>query len=201
MRFIGITGGAGAGKSEILSYLAKKPGVKVMLADEIAHEQMEPGTDCYRQICEVFAGEDLFLPGGGFDRKKMASVIFSDERRRERVNAIVHPAVRKSVLAALERERAGGRTRLLVLEAALLIEERYDEVCDELWYIYATEEVRTERLLNSRGYSREKVRRIFESQLAEEEYRRKCRVVIDNNGTVEEALRQLDEVLENMNFE
>ncbi len=201
MRFIGITGGAGAGKSEILSYLAEKPGTKVMLADEIAHGQMEPGTECYRKISRVFAGEDIFLPEGGLDRKKMASVIFSDARRRETVNEIVHPAVRESVLKAQKRAQESGQTRLLILEAALLIEEHYDEICDELWYIYATEEVRAERLMNNRGYSGEKVRRIFESQLAEEEYRRKCRVVIDNNGTVEEALRQLDEVLENMNFE
>ena len=56
MRFIGITGGVGAGKSAILSYLANKPNTKVLLADEIAHELMEPGTDCYRKIVETFAG-------------------------------------------------------------------------------------------------------------------------------------------------
>lgn len=60
MKFIGITGGVGAGKSEILSYLAKKPGTKVMLADEIAHDLMKPGTECYNQIQSVFAGKIYF---------------------------------------------------------------------------------------------------------------------------------------------
>ena len=62
MRFIGITGGVGAGKSEILGYLAKKPDTRVMLADEIAHELMSPGTECYDRICETFGAEDIFLP-------------------------------------------------------------------------------------------------------------------------------------------
>lgn len=94
MRFIGITGGVGAGKSEILGYLAKKPDTRVMLADEIAHELMSPGTECYDRICETFGAEDIFLPQGGLDRGKLAAVIFSDEAKRRQMNAIVHPAVR-----------------------------------------------------------------------------------------------------------
>lgn len=197
MKFIGITGGVGAGKSEILSYLSGKEGVRVMLADDIAHDLMEPGTDCYRSICGTFAKEDIFLPQGGFDRGKLAAVIFSSQEKRETMNAIVHPAVRRYVLEEVRKEREQGQLKLLVLEAALLIEEHYDEICDELWYIYTREEVRRERLMASRGYSLEKVRQIFESQLSEQEYRKHCRVVIDNNGTVEESFAQIEEALKN----
>ena len=172
MKFIGITGGVGAGKSEILSHLAKKTGIKVMLADEIAHDRMEPGTDCYRCLAEAFAGEDIFLPQGGFDRGKLAEVIFSDPGKRERLNAIIHPAVKEYVLRVREEEERRGETRMLVLEAALLIEEHYDAVCDELWYIYTDEAHRRERLMKSRGYSPEKISGIFASQLPEETYRR-----------------------------
>lgn len=198
MKFIGITGGVGAGKSEVLSYLAKKPGTKVMLADEIAHDLMEPGTECYNQIHSAFAGEDIFLPQGGLDRGKLASVIFSDDKKRLAMNAIVHPAVKRYVQQTVERERAEGKTGLLVLEAALLIEEHYDEICDELWYIYTREEIRQKRLIESRGYSPGKVRQIFASQLGEEVYRAACRVVIDNNGTVEEVFAQIDRAISNM---
>lgn len=201
MKFIGITGGVGAGKSEILSYLAKRPRTRVMLADEIAHDLMEPGTDCYDEICTAFSGEDIFLPEGGFDRKKMAVVIFSDEKKRELMNGIVHPAVKKYVIAEAEKERQRGEISLLVLEAALLIEEHYDAICDELWYIYTREDIREKRLIASRGYSPEKVHQIFASQLAEEVYRSHCKVVIDNNGTVEETYRQMDLALENMRME
>ena len=78
MKFIGITGGVGAGKSAVLDYLATKPGVRVMLADEIAHELMEPGTDCYEQIRQAFPEHDIYKEDGHFDRIKLAKVIFSD---------------------------------------------------------------------------------------------------------------------------
>lgn len=201
MRFIGITGGVGAGKSAILSYLAGRPHTRVMLADEIAHELMEPGTDCYEKIRKVFRNEAIFLPDGQIDRQKMAGVIFSDKAKRDRMNGIVHPAVKVYVEKTAKEERQRGELELLVLEAALLIEEHYDEICDELWYIYTGEEIRKQRLMENRGYSEEKVHQIFSSQLTEETYRSHCTVVIDNNGTVEEACRQIDEAIENMRNE
>ena len=130
MKFIGITGGVGAGKSAVLDYLATKPGVRVMLADEIAHELMEPGTDCYEQIRQAFPEHDIYKEDGYFDRIKLAKVIFSDGNRRARMNGIVHPAVKAYVIAEAKRERQEGTLALLVLEAALLIEEHYDEICD-----------------------------------------------------------------------
>lgn len=201
MKFIGITGGVGAGKSAILEYLAKKPDVRVMLADNIAHELMQQGTDCYEQIKSQFTGEDIFLENGGFDRKKLAAVIFADEKKRSRMNGIVHPAVRNYVIEELERERKNGKLEFLFLEAALLIEEHYDEICDELWYIYTKEEIRQERLVSSRGYSKEKVRQIFASQKTEAEYRKFCGIVIDNNGAVGETFSQIDKALENIRSE
>ena len=82
-----------------------------------------------------------------------------------------------------------------------LIEEHYDEICDELWYIYTREDIRKERLMRSRGYSPEKVQQIFDSQLQEAVYRKHCKVVIDNNGTVEDAIRQIDLAITNMENE
>ena len=201
MRFIGITGGVGAGKSAILAHLASKPGIRVMLADEIAHDLMQPGTECFQKLKEKFAGDDIYQPDGSFDRAQLAAVIFSDDRKREELNAIVHPAVREYVLQQKETEERAGKLFLLVLEAALLIEEHYDEICDELWYIYTTEENRRARLKASRGYSDAHVDRIFSSQLSEEEYRRHCRVVIDNNGTLEETLTQTEEALRREAYE
>ena len=194
MKFIGITGGVGAGKSALLAHLEKKPGTRVLVADEIAHDLMEPGTECYEHIRQAFGEEDIFLPEGGLDRAKLAEVIFSDPTKRERMNAIVHPAVREYILGTAQRERERGKLRLLVLEAALLIEEHYDEICDELWYIYTREELRRERLMRERGYSPEKVGAIFASQIDEDTYRSHCVRVIDNNGTVEDALRTVDQI-------
>lgn len=201
MKFIGITGGVGAGKSEVLAYLKKQPDTRVMLADEIAHQLMEPGTDCYETIREQFAAEDIFLPEGGFDREKLAALIFSEEEKRKRLNAIVHPAVKEYVVSEVKAEREKGTLQFLFLEAALLIEDHYDEICDELWYIDTKEEIRKQRLMASRGYSEEKVRRIFASQLKEELYYSHCKVVIDNNGTVEETLARIERACKNMKSE
>lgn len=209
MRFIGITGGVGAGKSAILSYLAQKPNTKVMLADEIAHTLMEPGTKCYENIVECFQGEDIFQESSDvsqrmsceepkmprFDRGKLATVIFSDEGKRAAMNSIVHPAVKEYVRQQYEAELAKKELDLLVLEAALLIEEKYDELCDELWYIYTSEENRRKRLIESRGYSQEKIDNIFNSQLSEKDFRNHTQVVIDNNGKLEETFRQIENAL------
>lgn len=196
MLFIGITGGVGAGKSAILKYLSEKYNCRVMLADEIAHDVMEPGTECYKKLRQMFAKDDVFFENGQIDRPKMAQVLFSDDSKREELNAIVHPAVREYVDAqtALERER--NQLDFLILEAALLIEEHYDAICDELWYIYTSEENRRIRLKENRGYSDEKIDNIFQSQLSDEEFRAYCTEVIDNNASKEEVYRQAAEILD-----
>lgn len=191
MKFIGITGGVGAGKSAILDYISKNYNAKVMLADEIAHDLMMPGTKCYDTIKQTFEAEDIFLPDGNFDRIKMAQVIFSDEKKREQMNEIVHPAVKEYVLEIHSQEQKEQRLDYLILEAALLIEEHYDEICDELWYIYTNEDNRRKRLKANRGYSDEKIDGILKSQLTEEEYRRCCKRIIDNNGSVEDTFLQI----------
>lgn len=195
MKFIGITGGVGAGKSAILDYLRNKPDTKVMLADEIAHELMVPGTQCYDRLKAEFGTEDIYQKDGFFDRIKLAQVIFSDDEKRKKLNGIVHPAVRKYVIGQAAYERKEGKIKLLVLEAALLIEEHYDEICDELWYIYTSEENRRIRLKKQRNYSDEKINEIFNSQLTDEKFRKACRVVIDNNGTIEAAEAQIEAAL------
>ena len=195
MKFIGITGGVGAGKSAILQYLSEKEHTRVMLADEIAHNLMEPGTECFQRLVERFQTEDIFAKDGSFDRRKLATMIFSSEEKRRQVNAIVHPAVKQYVIEQLAFEKEKNDLKLLVLEAALLIEEHYDEICDELWYIYTSPENRKKRLMDSRGYSNEKVEQIFASQLPEEIYRKQCKVTIDNNGDLEETFLQIEEAL------
>lgn len=195
MKFIGITGGVGAGKSAVLSYLGKKERVRIMMADRIAEELMEPEGTCYPAVCELFRGEPVFLEDGRIDRPAMAAVIFQKESLRESLNAIVHPAVKQYVCNQRKAEQEKGELDFLFLEAALLIEEHYDEICDELWYIYTSKEIRSRRLMESRGYSTQKIEQIFASQLSEEEYRRVCDRVIDNNGTEEETVLQLEKLM------
>ncbi len=195
MKFIGITGGVGAGKSAVLTYLSKKERVRVMLADEIAHDLMKKGTRCYKKIIKAFMFENLLDVNGEFDRERLAKVIFSSPEKRLKMNSIVHPAVKEYVKEQFALEKKEKRLDFLILEAALLIEESYDEICDELWYIYAVPEIRKKRLMTTRGYSEEKVEQIFASQLSEQIYRAMCKVTIDNNGNLSETFVQIDKAL------
>ena len=132
---------------------------------------------------------------GSFDRGKLAQVIFGNPAKREAMNAIVHPAVKEFVRQQYAFEVEKGELELLVLEAALLIEEDYGEICDELWYIYTSEANRRKRLKESRGYSDEKIDNIFKSQLNEKEFRESTQVTIDNNGDLEETYQQIEKAL------
>ena len=195
MQVIGITGGVGAGKSAILDYLEKNYKVKNLIADEIAHDLMKPGTECYEKLLRVLPAEVYQEDNESIDRKALAKELFSSTELREKVNSIVHPAVKQFIRDEIAEQQKMEALDYLVIEAALLIEDHYDEICDELWYIYTSEEQRKKRLIENRGYSEEMVEQIFQSQLSEEVYRQKCQIVIDNNGTREETFYQIAQVM------
>lgn len=196
MKFIGITGGVGAGKSAILDFIREHYRAKVVLADDLAKELMEPGTACHKKLLEAFGGDGVFDETGVMDREKMAALLFTKPKKRQEMNAIVHPAVKEEILCQVAEEREKGELSYFFLEAALLIEEHYDAICDELWYIYTSEEKRRQRLEQNRGYSPERIERMMASQLPEQVFFEHCAVVIDNNGTPEEAIRQVTEILD-----
>lgn len=191
MRMIGITGGVGSGKSQVLAYLREHYGGCAIEADKAAHLLMKKGGRCWQPVVELL-GTEILDPAGELDRKKIGARVFRDRNLLEQLNAIVHPAVRSYILE--EKQRAGkAGEKFLFLEAALLIEEKYDEICDELWYVYAEENVRRERLKASRQYSDEKITDMMGSQLPEQEFRRHCCFVLDNSGSFQETIRQLEQ--------
>ncbi|MCI5954625.1 MAG: dephospho-CoA kinase [Lachnospiraceae bacterium] len=193
--FIGITGGIGAGKSEILSYIRKHYKCEIYLADEVAHEVKRPGTECYRALVDLL-GKEIINPDGQIDKARMAEKIFADASLLEKVNQLIHPAVKVYLLEHLEKARAAGEVELFFVEAALLIECGYGELVDEMWYIYADEQVRRERLKKARGYSEEKIENIMAKQLPEQKFRENCDFVIDNSGELADSYRQIDRKLE-----
>lgn len=195
MKVIGITGGVGAGKTEILKYIGKHYLCRIYLADEVAHQVKRRGTKCFDRLVSLL-GEDVLGGDGEIDRQTMARQIFGDEALLEKVNAIVHPAVQAYLTDRRREAQQDGRTELFFVEAALLIEAGYQGWVDELWYVYAGEDVRRTRLQAGRGYDRERIDRIMGSQLSEEEFRRACDFVIDNSGELTDSFRQIDDKLE-----
>lgn len=188
---IGLTGGIGAGKSAVMEYLQEK-GCYTILADDVARKLQEKGGVIYNKMLEVF-GTDILGEDGQLDRNSVASVVFSDEKRLSQLNAIVHPAVREKILSLIAENK--DKYPHIVIEAALLIEEHYEDVVEEFWYVDAADEIRIKRLMENRGYTREKCLSIMNRQLSREEYVRHCKVVLDNSTTLDEVRAQVDQAL------
>lgn len=195
MKFIGITGGIGAGKSELLTYIRKHYKCKIYLADEVAHLLMRRGSVCYEALAALL-GSEVVGEDGELDRAVMSEKIFADGELLRQVNEMVHPAVKTFLLERLTQAKAAGNVELFFVEAALLIECGYVGLVDEMWYVYADEAVRRERLRRDRGYSEEKISEIMSRQLTDEVFRKNSDFVIDNSGPIEDSYGQIDKQLE-----
>lgn len=196
MKIIGITGGVGSGKSRVLSYIEEEHQAVICQADHVAWEIQKPGQSCYKQIVDEF-GTGILNEDQTINRKALGQIVFSNDAKLLVLNAIMHPAVKEAIKSTIQEERAKG-TDLFVLEAALLIEEHYDEICDELWYIYTDESIRRNRLKESRQYSDEKIDSIMASQLSEEVFRAECQRIIENSGAFEVTAKQIDDAIEQL---
>ena len=192
MKVLGITGGVGSGKSQVLAYLETRYHASVCQMDEVAKQLQKKGTPCYREIVREF-GTEIAGPDGELDRVRLGAAVFSDAGKRKILNRIVHPAVLEEVSRDIAEKESRG-VKLYVVEAALLPDVGR-ELCDELWYVYAAEEVWRRRLKDSRRYSYEKINRMIESQPTEERFRKVCTAVIDNSGSFEDTKKQIGDKL------
>lgn len=151
----------------------------------------EPGQPCYEKLTALLSPE-ILQEDGRIHKERMAAEIFGSRERLEAVNNIIHPAVKEKILEEIRRAKEEGKLDFLFVEAALLIEDGYLDIVDEMWYIYSAKDVRWRRLKESRNYSDEKIKAIMESQLTDEAFRKYCSVVIDNNENMKTAMEQID---------
>lgn len=193
MKVIGITGGVGSGKSQVLQYLEEAYKANVCQLDEVAKELQKSGQPCFQKIVNTF-GEQIVGEDGELDRPALSSIVFQDADKLEQLNKIVHPMVKQEVKHRIAEEEQNG-TPLFVIEAALLPEAGYEDICPEMWYIYTKESVRRERLKASRGYSDERITRMIAAQASEETFRNVCAQVIDNSGAFEDTEKQIGEII------
>lgn len=192
MKILGITGGVGSGKSRVLYDLQKNYGAYVVEADKLAHELMEPGMPIYDKIVEAFGSSILSKePPYNIDRQLLGQEVFSDNEKLQILNNISHPMVKDSIVARIEQARSDGKISLFVIEAALLIQDGYKAVCDEIWYIWVGREERIRRLMLQRGYTREKCISILDSQDSDDYYRKYTDFTINNQLDYENSSKQL----------
>lgn len=188
---IGITGGVGAGKSAVLSYIEENYNARVIYSDNVANDIKKKGYPAYDELLSLL-GDGILDDAGEIDKKKMAAAIFGNEKLLSSVNNILHPAVNTFIINIIDNEREKKELDFVFVEAALLIENGYKNFVDELWYVYADEATRRKRLKESRHYSDDKIDKIFGSQLDDKTFRENADFVIDNSGTLEEATIQID---------
>lgn len=200
IKILGITGGVGAGKSTILTYLSDRYHARVIELDKAAHLMMKPGQKCYERILTAF-GREILDENGCISRPMLYQKAFAEEKRVRELNGIVHPAVKEYVKEEIELEQKAQKVPFVVLEAALLLDDHYEEICDEIWYIHVNHEKRTERLRVSRGYTNEKTEEILKNQKSEKEFREKCQFVVDNSSDIlENTYEQIDRGLKEHGF-
>lgn len=190
MKVVGITGGVGSGKSEVLRLLEEKFNCGVIRTDDVARDLCEPGEKSYELIVKNF-GEAVLDMDGRLNRPKLASIVFEDEAKRQLLNQCTHPQVYKWVREKVREWRTKKDYSMIAVEAALMDELKEIGVCESYWYVYVKPEIRRERLRISRGYSDEKMDAIFASQLPEAVFLNGCDVVIDNNFDLENVEKQL----------
>ncbi|MBR1507896.1 MAG: dephospho-CoA kinase [Eubacterium sp.] len=194
MKIIGITGKIGAGKSLVLGYLEAMDGSFVLESDVLAKSLYQKGYSVYKRVAEVFGSDILDTETKEIDKIKLSSLVFADSAKLETLNSIVHPAVKEEILRLIEEKRSEGIS-VFFIEAALLIQDGYREICDEIWFIKADEETRIKRLMSSRGYSFEKCQSIIQNQPDDDYYEKNSDRIFDNTKDVLSVFEEIDKAL------
>ena len=186
---IGITGGIGAGKSRILQILKDEYGAFIIEADQVAKDLEKPGQEGLNGLTEMF-GDEILCPDGTLDKERFSKMIFGDPAVLAKVNALIHPLVWERIRQMSRQSRAD----LIVVEAALF-DKKSREVCDFLVCVDTDPEIRIQRLMENRGYSREKCLDIMEKQQNRESFVRLSDYVVHNNGTFDETKCEIAQMM------
>lgn len=194
-KLIGITGGIGAGKSTVTTYIDMYYGRSMaLITDIIAYEVMRKDMQCMKEIDAVFKGYDIYNNSHEIDSHKIGRIIFHDEEKKRQMNAAVYPRVIHIVKEQYKEAALCGMDFVLA-ESALLIECGLADDCDEVIYVSASKEARIKRLMKYRGYPRKKCESIIVGQLSDEVFLAASTAVVDSSGTRKETYQNADKVM------
>lgn len=190
LKIIGLTGGIGSGKSTI-SCILKELGAYIIDEDMVSRLLMEKGQKVYYDIVSYF-GPEILKENGDIDRKKLGSVVFADSEKLQALNRITHPAMIKYTKAEIERLMAQKTHKLVVIDAAILIEMGLDKLVDEIWVVYVDRETQIERIMARDGLSYADALNRINSQMPLDEKLRLADKVIDNTKPLDEVRKQVE---------
>jgi len=189
VRKVGLTGGIGSGKSEVSRRLVSL-GAVLVDADAVAREVVEPGTPGLAAVVAEF-GDDILRPDGTLDRDRLGSIVFADDERRERLNAIVHPLVGARMQELVED---APEDAVVVYDVPLLAENDLAGLYDLVVVVDTPVEEQVRRLTELRGMTEEAARARIAAQATRERRRAVADRVIDNSGTLETLAAQVDKL-------
>lgn len=178
---IGVTGGIGTGKTTVVSILSQL-GMERLDVDRVAHKFLLPGSPVFEKIVATFGEE--YRQEEGIDRKRLGRLVFSSPAHRRKLEALVHPLLKKEVAALVRAARRAGRD--LVLDHPLLFEMEMEGLVDEVWVVTVPRELQVARIMNRDKLTREEAEGRIAAQLPPEEKAARAAVVIENTGSLAE---------------
>jgi dephospho-CoA kinase len=184
---IGLTGGIGSGKTTVAALFAQK-GAFVIDTDLIARDVVQSDSPMLEAIRREF-GDGVIRADGTLDRAALARVIFGDERKRAKLNALTHPEILKRVLAIIGAQPAGA---IIVVVVPLLFESGFDRSCDRSVAVVASPELRRHRLQERDGLSVGEVEARMRAQLPDAEYEKRADIIIRNESNLTALGREVD---------
>jgi dephospho-CoA kinase len=190
MHLIGLTGGIASGKSTVARRLAEH-GAIIIDADVISREVVAPGTPALAAIAHEF-GAGILGKDGALDRAQLGGIVFGDSQKLEKLNAIVHPAVKTRTAQLLAAAKAENPDAVVVYDVPLLVEADVAHNYDEVVVASAPEEVRIQRMMELRGMTEEAARARIGAQAPEAKRLAIADVVIDTGGELQHTLDQVD---------
>lgn len=196
MPLLALTGGIASGKSTIAARLAEH-GAIIVDADQIVRDVQSPGSPVLDAIAEEF-GQALILKDGSLDRAALGSIVFGDPQALEKLNAIVHPAVRQESVRQFEAALTKDPGAIAVYDVPLLQKAQDVVPWDLIVVADAPASVREQRLVEFRGMSLDEARARIAAQISDDERRAVADVVIDTSGSLAETLAQTDELWKNV---
>jgi len=183
MKVIGLTGGIGSGKSTAAQYL-KSLGATVIDLDKVGHEILKKDGPVFKDILSIF-GDNILADNGEIDRTKLGKIVFGNPGALKKLNDITHPAIDKRVDDIMNQSNRRG-IKVVVLEAAAMLEAGRSWQADEIWVVAAPEAAVIDRIKNRPDYTEEIARTRIQSQMKNEERIKKADIAIINNGALEE---------------
>jgi len=189
---LGLTGGIATGKSTITGMLRER-GIPVIDADQIARDVVEPGKPAYEAIVAHF-GREILLADGQIDRKKLGEIVFSDELERQKLNAIVHPEVRRVMREEAETAEKNGAS-IVFMDIPLLFESKLQHMVDKIVVVYAPAHMQLARMMERDELQEEQAQKRLRAQFPIDQKKADADFLIDNSGSREEAERQVEEML------